>query len=278
MVIIETIKAIIIGIIQGITEWLPISSTGHMLLFDQFLKLNVTKEFLDLFLVLIQIGSILAVVYVYFEKLNPFHRKKNMLERKNTISLWCKVIVGCLPAAIVGFCLDDFIHEKCYNPLVISASLIIYGIVFIFIEGLNKTPNINEIESLSFGVAFLIGVFQTLALVPGTSRSGATIIGAILLGASRSVAAEYSFFLAIPVMFGAGGYKALKYVIQNGINFSTVDLSVLFFGTLVAFIVSIFTIKFLVNYIRKHDFRAFGYYRIILGIVTFFYFLVIHAQ
>ena len=171
MIIIETFKAILIGIIQGITEWLPISSTGHMILFDQFLKLNVTKEFLDLFLVLIQIGSILAVIYLYFEKLNPFSKKKSKIEREKTFSLWGKVIVGCMPAAIIGFLFDDFIHEKCYNAFVVAAALIVYGVIFIVIENLNKKSSVNSFDQLSYKMAFLIGVFQVLALIPGTSRS-----------------------------------------------------------------------------------------------------------
>ena len=275
MIIIETIKAILIGIIQGITEWLPISSTGHMILFDQFLKLNVTKEFLDLFLVVIQIGSILAVIYLYFEKLNPFSRKKGKIEREKTFSLWGKVIVGCMPAAIIGFLFDDFIHEKCYNAFVVAAALIVYGVIFIVIENINKKSSINNFDQLSYKMAFLIGVFQVLALIPGTSRSGATIVGAILLGTSRYIAAEYSFFLAIPVMFGAGGYKTLKYIMKYGLNFSLIDWAIMLFGTLVAFIVSVFAIKFLMSYIKKHDFKAFGYYRIILGLIVLSYFLIL---
>lgn len=274
MIIIETFKAILIGIIQGITEWLPISSTGHMILFDQFLKLNVTKEFLDLFLVLIQIGSILAVIYLYFEKLNPFSKKKDKIQKEQTFSLWGKVIVGCLPAAIIGFLFDDFIHEKCYNAFVVAAALIVYGVIFIVIENLNKKTSINSFDQLSYKMAFLIGVFQVLALIPGTSRSGATIVGAILLGTSRYIAAEYSFFLAIPVMFGAGGYKTLKYVIKYGFNFSMIDWSIMLFGKLVAFVVSVFAIKFLMSYIKKHDFKAFGYYRIVLGLIVLVYFLM----
>lgn len=274
MIIIETIKAILIGIIQGITEWLPISSTGHMILFDQFLKLNVTKEFLDLFLVVIQIGSVLAVIYLYFEKLNPFSRKKSKVERENTFSLWGKVIVGCLPAAIIGFLFDDFIHEKCYSAFVVAAALIVYGVIFIVIENSNKKSKIDNFDQLSYKMAFFIGIFQMLALIPGTSRSGATIVGAILLGTSRYIAAEYSFFLAIPVMFGAGGYKTLKYIMKYGLNFSLIDWSVMIFGTLVAFIVSVFAIKFLMSYIKKHDFKAFGYYRIVLGLIVLAYFLI----
>lgn len=274
MIIMETIKAILIGIIQGITEWLPISSTGHMILFDQFLKLNVTKEFLDLFLVVIQIGSILAVIYLYFEKLNPFSKKKDKIQKEQTFSLWGKVIVGSLPLAVIGLLFDDFIHEKCYNAFVVAAALIVYGVIFIVIENSNKKTNINNFDQLSYKMAFLIGIFQMLALIPGTSRSGATIVGAILLGTSRHIAAEYSFFLAIPAMFGAGGYKTLKYIMKYGLNFSLIDWSVMIFGTLVAFIVSVFAIKFLMSYIKKHDFKVFGYYRIVLGLIVLAYFLI----
>ncbi len=275
MLFTETIKALIIGIIQGITEWLPISSTGHMILFDQFLKLKVSKDFLDMFLVVVQLGSILAVVYLYFNKLNPFSNKKKLPEKKETLSLWTKVIIGCLPAAIIGFLFDDFIHDKCYNPFTVAVTLIIYGIIFIAIENSNKEPKIKSFNSLSYKTAFLIGLFQTLALIPGTSRSGATIVGALLLGASRSIATEYSFFLAIPVMFGASAYKILKYILKMGVNFSNVELSILLCGTIVAFFVSIFAIKFLMSYIQKHNFKVFGYYRIILGIIVILYFSLV---
>lgn len=271
---INIIKSIIIGFVQGVTEWLPISSTGHMILLDEFIKLNVTKSFLDVFLVVIQLGSILAVIYLYFNKLNPISSKKSEIEKKETISLWLKVIVGCLPAGIIGFLFDDFIHEKLYNPITVSLMLILYGILFIAIENKNKEFSINKISELDYKTAFFIGIFQALALIPGTSRSGATIIGASMLGASRTVAAEYSFFLAIPVMFGASGFKFLKYILKVGLNFSATELGILFFGMLSAFLVSVFTIKFLINYIKKHDFKSFGYYRIALGIIVLLYFTI----
>ena len=273
MNLIEVAKAIIIGIVQGITEWLPISSTGHMILLDEFMKLNVTKSFLDMFLVVIQLGSILAVVYLYFQKLNPFFSQKSLLERKETISLWLKVAVGCVPAAIIGFIFDDFIHEKLYSSTTVALTLILYGILFILIEKQKRIYPIDKIEKLDYKTALLIGMFQVLALIPGTSRSGSTIIGATLLGASRTVAAEYSFFLAIPVMFGAGGFKFLKYVLKVGLSFSTTELSILFFGMFVAFLVSVWAIKFLMNYIQKHDFKAFGVYRIALGVIVLLYFI-----
>lgn len=275
MNLIEILKAIIIGVVQGITEWLPISSTGHMILLDEFIKLNVTKSFLDMFLVVIQLGSILAVLYLYFHKLNPFSSNKSAIEKKETSSLWLKVVVGCVPAAVVGFMLDDFIHEMLYSPVTVAITLILYGVLFILIERQKKAYPITDLEKLDHKTALLIGFFQVLALVPGTSRSGATIIGAALLGASRTVAAEYSFFLAIPVMFGASCFKFLKYILKVGLSFSATELGILFFGMLVAFLVSVCGIKFLMSYIQKHDFKVFGYYRIILGAIVLLYFLAL---
>ncbi len=274
MNLIEIMKAVIIGVVQGITEWLPISSTGHMILLDEFIRLNVTKSFLDMFLVVIQLGSILAVVYLYFNKLNPFSRKKSALERKETFSLWLKVAVGCVPAAVIGFLFDDFIHEKLYSSITVALTLILYGVLFILIEKQKRAYPIDKLEKLDYKTSLLIGVFQVLALIPGTSRSGATIIGAALLGSSRTVAAEYSFFLAIPVMFGASGFKFLKYILKVGLNFSATELSILFFGLLVAFLVSVWAIKFLMSYIQKHDFKVFGVYRIILGVIVLLYFFI----
>lgn len=268
----EILKAVVIGVVQGITEWLPISSTGHMILLDEFIKLNVTKSFLDMLLVVVQLGSILAVLYLYFNKLNPLSKRKSEAEKKETFSLWGKVIVGCIPAAVVGFLLDDFIHEKLYSPVTVALMLILYGILFLIIENKNRQAPIDRLNKLGYKTALLIGVFQVLALVPGTSRSGATIIGASLLGASRSVAAEYSFFLAIPVMFGASGLKLLKYVLKVGMSFSITEIGILLSGVMVAFLVSIWAIKFLMSYIKEHDFKLFGYYRIALGIVVLLYF------
>lgn len=274
MSLIEIIKAIFIGIIQGITEWLPVSSTGHMILFNEFVKLNVSKTFLEMFLVVIQLGSILAVVFLYFNKLNPFSTTKTPVQRSETWDIWGKVIIGCLPAAVIGFLFDDVIHKYLYSPITVSVTLILYGVLFILIENINKPAGINSFSDLTYRTALLIGVFQVLALIPGTSRSGATILGAVILGASRFVAAEYSFFLAIPVMFGASAYEIIKYVKNYGVDFSSNEIGIMVAGFVTAFVVSIFAIKFLMGYIRNHDFKAFGYYRIVLGIIVLIYFLV----
>ncbi|MDQ5984200.1 MAG: Undecaprenyl-diphosphatase [Eubacteriales bacterium SKADARSKE-1] len=268
----EMIKAILIGIVQGVTEWLPISSTGHMILFNEFIKLDVSESFLEMFLVVIQLGSILAVIYLYFHKLNPLSHKKSIIEKRDTLSLWGKVLVGCVPAAVIGFLFDDIIHDMFYNSYVVAATLILYGVLFILIENRNKRPIVKNFNELTYKMALLIGAFQVLALIPGTSRSGATILGAVILGASRYVAAEYSFFLAIPVMFGASGYEILKYILKDEFSFSISEWLILIVGMLTAFLVSIVAIKFLMNYIKKHDFKAFGYYRIILGIIVLLYF------
>lgn len=266
--------AVIYGIIQGITEWLPISSTGHLILTNEipFLNINnvngISEGFFDMFLVVIQLASILAVILIYFKKLNPLSKAGL---KKDILSLWYKVIVGVIPAAVIGLLFDDFIEEKMNNAYVVATTLIIYGIFFIIIESRNKKSSINSIDSLSYKTAFLIGVFQILALIPGTSRSGSTILGATLLGTSRVVAAEFSFFLAIPVMFGASFLKLLKY----GFTFTQVEIFILAVGFITSFVVSLFAIKFLVSYIKKHSFKSFGYYRIILGIVVLVYFLTV---
>ncbi len=266
----DLFKAIILGIVEGITEWLPISSTGHMILVDEFIKLNVSAEFKEMFLVVIQLGAILAVCMIYFHKLNPFSPKKSAEEKKSTMVLWAKVIVGCLPAAVIGILLDDWLEEHFYNYIVVALTLIIYGVLFIVVENRNKDRKFttNTLEELSYKTALLIGAFQVLALIPGTSRSGATIIGAMILGTSRFVAAEYSFFLSIPVMFGASLLKILKF----GLHFTGQEILILIVGMVVAFVVSILAIKFLMNYIKKNDFKAFGVYRIILGILVLVYF------
>lgn len=274
MNIIEIFKAIFIGIIQGITEWLPISSTGHMILFNEFIKLNVSKTFLDMFLVVIQLGSILAVIYLYFNKLNPFAVSKTAIERSETFDIWGKVIIGCLPAAVIGFLFDDVIHKYLYNPITVAVMLILYGVLFIVIENMNKPATIKSFNDLTYKTALLVGVFQVLALIPGTSRSGATILGAVILGASRFIAAEYSFFLAIPVMFGASAYEIIKYIKKCGVNFTADEIGIMVAGFITAFVVSVVAIKFLMGYIRKHDFKAFGYYRIVLGIIVLIYFII----
>lgn len=268
----EIIKAAILGIIEGITEWLPISSTGHMILADEFIRLNVSDAFKEMFLVVIQLGAILAVLVLYFHKLNPFSPKKSAEEKKETFSLWGKVIVACIPAAVIGLLFDDKIDALFYNYITVAVTLIVYGVLFIVIENRNKsrTPKVNTLAELSYQTALFIGVFQVLSLIPGTSRSGATILGAILIGTSRYVAAEFTFFLAIPVMFGASLLKIVKF----GFAFSGSEIAILLTGMIVAFVVSVFAIKFLMGYIKKHDFKAFGWYRIVLGVIVVGYFLL----
>ena len=270
---IEILKAIILGIVEGITEWLPISSTGHMILVDEFLKMNVSEEFKNMFLVVIQLGAILAVVVLYFKKLIPLeiNQSKKLVWKKDTLSMWVKIIVSCVPAAVVGVLFDDKLEEIFYNWQTVAAMLIIFGILFIVIEKLNKgkQSKINSISEFTYQTAIIIGLFQLIAAVfPGTSRSGATIVGALLIGVSRSVAAEYTFFLAVPVMFGASALKLVKF----GFNFTVQELVILAVGMIFAFAVSILAIKFLMGYIKKHDFTVFGWYRIVLGIAVFIYF------
>ena len=271
----EILKSAILGVIQGITEWLPISSTGHMILFNEFVKLNLSSEFLDLFLVLIQLSSIFAVIFLYFKKLNPFKKINNRLRlNKDTFSLWIKIFIGCIPL-IIGAFLDNLVHEKFYNSFVVALTLILYGILFIILEKQKTVSTIKSASQLTFSKSFLIGLFQILAIVPGTSRSGATILGALTLGVSRVVATEYSFFLAIPTMFGASLYKLTKYILKFGINFSFKELIVLLVGSVVSFIVSVISIKALTSYVKKHNFSAFGYYRIILGLLIIVYFFIL---
>ncbi len=277
MFLLELLKTVLLGIVEGITEWLPISSTGHMILFDEFIKLNVSEEFKEMFMVVIQLGAILAVVWLYFNKLNPFSKKKTAEMRRETWSLWGKVLVGSIPAAIVGLLLDDWLDSMFYNYQTVAITLILYGILFIVIERYNRsrTPAIQTLSALNYKTALLIGVFQMLALIPGTSRSGATIVGAILIGTSRSVAAEYTFFLAIPAMLGASGLKLLKYFLETGFGMTAQEIIILLLGMAVAFIVSVIAIKFLMRYIKKHDFTVFGYYRIALGLLVLGYFLLV---
>ena len=257
---------------EGITEWLPISSTGHMILVDEFMKLNVSEEFKSMFLVVIQLGAILAVVVLYFKKLIPLDvQNKKLYWKKDTLVMWLKIIVSCIPAAIVGVFFDDELEAVFYNWQTVSAALIIFGILFIIIEKRNRgrEPKINSINDISYKTAVIIGIFQLIAAVfPGTSRSGATIVGALLIGVSRSVAAEYTFFLAVPVMFGASALKLVKF----GFDFTSQELVILFVGLVSAFVVSILAIKFLMSYIKKHDFTAFGWYRIVLGAAVILYF------
>lgn len=291
---IEWLKVLLLGIVEGITEWLPISSTGHLILVDEFIKLNQSRDFMKMFDVVIQLGAILAVVVLYWDKLWPFHtkakaRKKSYFQNQadsgfmkslqsfcnnycymDKIVLWFKIVVACIPAMVVGLPLDDWMEAHLHTPTVVALMLILYGVIFIIIENYNKkrTPRVVSLETLSFKDALLIGVFQVLSLIPGTSRSGSTIIGGILIGTSREIAAEFTFFLAIPVMFGASFIKLLKF----GLAFTGTELAVLIFGMVVAFAVSIFAIKFLMGYIKKHDFKVFGWYRIILGVLVLLYF------
>lgn len=268
--LLEIFKAIIIGIIEGITEWLPISSTGHMILAEEFIHFNATDEFMEMFRVVIQLGAILAVVLLYFKKLNPFALSKSKQEKLATWDMWFKVLVGCVPAAILGILFDDWFDEHFYNYQTVAVTLIIYGILFIVVEMRNKgkRAKINNFRELTYTTALIIGVFQILSLIPGTSRSGATILGAIILGTSRYVAAEYSFFLSIPVMFGASLLKLVKF----GFHFNGTEIAILVTGMLVAFVVSVIAIRFLIGFIKKNDFTAFGWYRIVLGAVVLAYF------
>ncbi len=272
MDIVELIKVIFLGIVEGITEWLPISSTGHMILVDAFVKLNVTDAFKEMFFVVIQLGAILAVAVAFFNKLNPFSSKKNKEEKRETWLLIAKVILACIPAGVIGILFDDKLNEIFYNWQTVAVTLIIYGVFFILIEVWNRKKNkesaIQTVTDITFMTAFLIGIAQVLSLIPGTSRSGATILGAMLLGASRIAATEFTFFLAIPVMLGASLVKLLKYFMEVGFGFSGTEIIILAVGMVTAFVVSMISIKFLVNFVKKHDFKVFGYYRIILGIIV----------
>ena len=275
VVILDILKTIVLGIVEGITEWLPISSTGHLIITEQFLTPNVFAEtaandsFMEMFRVVIQLGAILAVILLYFHKLNPFSSRKSELQKKHTFSLWGKVIVACIPSAIIGLLFDDLMDEYLYRPLVVAITLVVYGVAFIVVERRNRhrKPAIKSLADLSYKTALLIGAFQILSLIPGTSRSGATILGGILLCCSRPVAAEFSFFLAIPTMFGASFLKLVKYFL-DGAALTGSSIVILLIGMLVSFVVSVVAIKFLMGYIKKKDFTVFGYYRIVLGIVV----------
>lgn len=306
---IEILKAFFIGVVEGITEWLPISSTGHMILVDEFVKLQVSAEFLALFLVVIQIGAIVAVLVLYFHKLNPFSPRKDAAQKRSTWRLWGMVVVGCIPAAIVGFLLDDWVNEHFYNALTVAVALIFYGVVFIVLEWRNRVRErrvlaqaaaprgrharpasvgagsdgddaeaalfrITDTDQIDWKTALGIGLFQCLAIIPGTSRSGSTIIGGMLLGCSRTVAAEFTFFLAIPIMFGWGLVKCVKYVAEVGMTMTATEMAVLGVGIVTAFVVSIVAIKFLMGYIKRNDFTAFGIYRIVLGAAVIAYFAI----
>ena len=272
LTMIEVLKAILFGVVEGITEWLPISSTGHMILLDEFVKLNVSKEFLDLFLVVIQLGAILAVVVIYWNKLIPLSTKHGLHISRRKCKMWVKIIVASIPAGVVGIIWDDVFTKYFYNYQTVAIMLILVGVVFIIIErsNKNKIAKIDSIDDISYGQAFLIGVFQMIAAIfPGTSRSGSTIVGSLMLGISRTAAAEFTFFLAVPAMFGGSAIKILKY---SG-GFNSAEVALLAIGMIVAFVLSIIAIKFLMSYIKKHDFKVFGWYRIILGIAVIGYFL-----
>ena len=272
LTMIEVLKAMLFGVVEGITEWLPISSTGHMILLDEFVKLNVSKEFLDLFLVVIQLGAILAVVVIYWNKLIPLSTKHGLHISRRKCKMWVKIIVASIPAGVVGILWDDVFTKYFYNYQTVAIMLILVGVVFIIIErsNKNKIAKIDSIDDISYGQAFLIGVFQMIAAIfPGTSRSGSTIVGSLMLGISRTAAAEFTFFLAVPAMFGGSAIKILKY---SG-GFNSAEVALLAIGMIVAFVLSIIAIKFLMSYIKKHDFKVFGWYRIILGIAVIGYFL-----
>ena len=269
--IIEILKAILFGIVEGITEWLPISSTGHMILLNEFVTLDVSPEFWEMFLVVIQLGAILAVVILFWNKIFPFRFQEKPVIQKDIFVLWFKILVACIPAAVIGLAFDDVLDALFYNPWCVSIALIVFGLAFIVIENRNRSmkPKIRELSQITYQTALMIGVFQLLAAVfPGTSRSGATIVGALMIGVSRTVAAEFTFFLAIPVMLGASLLKIVKF----GFNFTAAEAVILLVGMAVAFIVSVIVIRFLMGYIKKHDFKVFGWYRIVLGAAVLLYF------
>ena len=276
MLLIDILQAIILGIIQGITEWLPISSSGHLILANEFLNINVSEEFLNMFFVVIQLSSIFAVILLYFRKLNPWDSRKNEQQKQQTFSIWLKVLIGILPAGIIGVLFDDYIEQLFFNnSLIVAVALIVYGIIFIVVENKPIQYKISSFDDMSLMDALKIGLFQVLSLIPGTSRSGSTIIGATLIKTKREIAAEFSFFMSIPIMMGASGIKLLKYVLKVGLTFTGTELMFLIVGSLVSFLVSVWAIKFLMNYIRNNSFKVFGYYRIALGIIIIVYFFLI---
>ena len=271
----EILKAVFLGIVEGITEWLPVSSTGHMILVDEFVSLRVSEDFLELFLVVIQLGAIAAVPIFFWNRLNPFSKKKSKEERSATLTLWAKVIVGVLPAAVLGLLLDDFLDEHFYNYVVVSVALIVYGVAFIVIEKCRgeREYRINDVSDLTYKDALIMGAFQVLALIPGTSRSGSTIIGGMLSGVSRVASAEFSFFMAIPVMLGASLLKVVKFI-AGGAAVSGFEIALLLVAMAVSFVISMLTIKFLMDFVKRHSFIPFGVYRILLGIAVVSYFLI----
>ena len=270
--IIELLKPVFLGIVEGITEWLPISSTGHLILVNEFLNLRQSKDFIDMFNIVIQLGAILAVMVIYFKRLNPFQPGKTAREVQLTWQLWLKVVIACIPSAFFGLLLDDWMEAHLSNFFVVAIMLVVYGIAFIWIEDRNRRvePKVTDLARMSYKTAFYIGLFQVLSIIPGTSRSGATILGGIIVGTSRSVAADFTFFLGIPTMFGYSGLKAVKYFI-DGNTLTGGQVAILLVASVTAFVVSLFVIRFLMNYIKKHDFTVFGKYRIVLGIIVLLY-------
>ena len=270
--IIELLKAVFLGVVEGVTEWLPISSTGHLILVNEFLNLRQSKAFIDMFNIVIQLGAILAVMVIYFKRLNPFQPGKTAREVQLTWQLWLKVVIACIPSAFIGLFLDDWMEAHLSNSLVVAIMLVVYGIAFIWIEDRNRRvePKVTDLARMSYKTAFYIGLFQVLSIIPGTSRSGATILGGIIVGTSRSVAADFTFFLGIPTMFGYSGLKAVKYFI-DGNTLTGGQVAILLVASVTAFVVSLFVIRFLMNYIKKHDFTVFGKYRIVLGIIVLLY-------
>ena len=273
MIIIEFLKAVLFGIVEGITEWLPVSSTGHMILLDEFVKLKVSPEFYEMFQVVIQLGAILAVILLFFHKLNPFSPKKSEGQKKDTWQLWFKVIVAVIPSAAIGVLLDDWMDAHLYNYVVVAITLVVYGVAFILMERRQKETAIKSVYDIDYRTAILIGAFQCLSLIPGTSRSGSTILGAIILGVARPAGAEFSFFLAIPTMLGASALKLLKFML-SGVSATGTEIGVLLVGSIVSFLVSFVVIRGLMEYVRKHSFRVFGLYRIVLGVVVLIYFVI----
>ena len=270
----EILKSVLFGIVEGITEWLPISSTGHMILLNEFINLKVSPEFNEMYQVVIQLGAILAVNLLFFHKLNPFSPKKDAAAKENTWQLWFKVVVAVLPSAVLGLLFDDFLEEKLYHYVTVAVTLILYGVAFMRVEKLNsaKSPAVTDVHAIDYKTALLIGAFQVLSLIPGTSRSGSTILGGILLGVSRSAAAEFSFFLAIPTMLGASALKLLKFLL-SGVTAGGLEIGILAVGCVVSFVVSLLVIKGLMEYVRRHSFSAFGVYRIVLGVLVLGYYL-----
>lgn len=276
MLLLELLKSLFLGVVEGITEWLPISSTGHLILVDEFIKLNVSTEFMDMYRYVIQLGAILAVLLLFFHRLNPFSPRKSSLQKNQTWTLWGKVVLACIPSAVVGLPLNDWMDEHLMNPWVVAAALIVYGVGFLVIENQRRTPAIRRTSDLTWQTALLIGLFQTLSIIPGTSRSGATILGAIIIGCARPVAAEFSFFLAIPTMVGVSILKLGKFFVEKLATgepfFTGEEAAILAVGFVVSFLVSVVCIRFLMDFVKKHDFKIFGWYRIVLGILVLLFF------